>query len=728
MVAEVYAHSGTYGSSSIPTGNTLATSDGYAVNPPNFPGGLINFNFTGANRIVLNASTHYCIVARSYSGTWSASFGVGVRTDASSPTHSGNAIGYISGAWSAQSRDTIFYVYGVNLNDPPTYSNIAASTTRAGASATFSSHWNDDNGLSEFIFSTNNTGSWQNDTWTAFSSTPSWANVTKTLTSTVGVVGYRWYANDTDNAWSDTGTQTLMTTDGTAPTVSNIEVSSTLAGGSCVFSALWTDDFGLSGFTFSANGTGSWQNDTWTAFTGNPDWANVTKTLNSIVGTKVSYRWYANDTANNWADSGIYTLTTTGYSLNLKTVDQSGQPLQNTTILLKNGDTLSSKSTTGGWANWTEIVNGTVFQVNATWLFSDLYVNDTFSIAVNGDTSLNLKCRVYNFTFNGAVRHIGTDRNVTSASWSNSRFAFDFAASDANSTIVFDTGQVPTYILNMSYNIATSWNSSSGVFKGQVQNSTNALTICFDNWGDFYVVRVDDKLKSLSWTGQKLTITIDRQAAGTIALHCGSRGIPESTSGLTAASYSTTTKIFQATYAASGIVEVDWGSNPQDPQVPPPPVVSFSALTESLGKLKPGDTKTFKITVTFSSSSFTINSLTFTGAARSWCKINTPLPVTFVRVDPGAIEGTGELEVSVTIPGNTGSGNHTGTVVIYGVDPFGTLHETTLSLSFMVETSLPMGSWDFDWGAVDMNTTAAIITIAALVIVAMAVFVKKKSR
>ena len=92
----------------------------------------------------------------------------------------------------------------------------------------------------------------------------------------------------------------------------------------------------------------------------------------------------------------------------------------------------------------------------------------------------------------------------------------------------------------------------------------------------------------------------------------------------------------------------------------------------------------------------------------------------------GALEGIGELEVSVTIPGNTGSGNHTGTVVIYGVDPFGTLHETTLSLSFMVETSLPMGSWDFDWGSVDMNTTAAILAIVVLVIVAFAVFVKKK--
>jgi len=75
----------------------------------------------------------------------------------------------------------------------PTYSNIGASPNIAGQSCTFHSNWTDAVGLSKYIFSTNNTGVWVNDTAVAFPSTPGWANVTKTLTSNIGqVVGYRW--------------------------------------------------------------------------------------------------------------------------------------------------------------------------------------------------------------------------------------------------------------------------------------------------------------------------------------------------------------------------------------------------------------------------------------------------------------------------------------------------------------------------------------------------------
>jgi hypothetical protein len=50
-----------------------------------------------------------------------------------------------------------------------------------------------------YIFSTNNTGTWVNESFVPFSATPSWANVTKTLNSTAGnTVCYRWYINNTD--------------------------------------------------------------------------------------------------------------------------------------------------------------------------------------------------------------------------------------------------------------------------------------------------------------------------------------------------------------------------------------------------------------------------------------------------------------------------------------------------------------------------------------------------
>lgn len=95
----------------------------------------------------------------------------------------------------------------------PTYSNIAINTTIIGTAINFSSYWNDNVALDDYIFSTNNTGTWVNDTQAGFSGTPSAANIIKTLNDTVGIaIGYQWYANDTSDNWNTTGIQVLTTT------------------------------------------------------------------------------------------------------------------------------------------------------------------------------------------------------------------------------------------------------------------------------------------------------------------------------------------------------------------------------------------------------------------------------------------------------------------------------------------------------------------------------------
>jgi hypothetical protein len=99
--------------------------------------------------------------------------------------------------------------------------------------------------------------------------------------------------------------------DSTPPTYSSIDKSSTLMNTACVFSCKWTDDTGLSGYIFGTNNSGSWVNETWATLTGNPAWANVTKTLTNNFAYVVIFRWYANDTSNNWGDTGNQTFTTT---------------------------------------------------------------------------------------------------------------------------------------------------------------------------------------------------------------------------------------------------------------------------------------------------------------------------------------------------------------------------------------------------------------------------------
>lgn len=128
MYAKLYAHSGVYGTSSVGTGTVLATSD--AIDPSTLTTSfaLITFSFSGANRILLSASTYYCIECYYDGGSSLNGLSIGLST----PTgHSGNAFDYQTYAapnWrSSSSDDANFYVYG----EPPV---LPTMTTQAVSS------------------------------------------------------------------------------------------------------------------------------------------------------------------------------------------------------------------------------------------------------------------------------------------------------------------------------------------------------------------------------------------------------------------------------------------------------------------------------------------------------------------------------------------------------------------------------------------------------------------
>ncbi len=96
---------------------------------------------------------------------------------------------------------------------PPTYSSLSVSSTIAGATCTFSSTWTSSVGLSQYIFGCNITGSWVNQTAASFKSTPQTVTYSATLPTAVGkIVGYEWWADDTNGNWANTGIQSLTTT------------------------------------------------------------------------------------------------------------------------------------------------------------------------------------------------------------------------------------------------------------------------------------------------------------------------------------------------------------------------------------------------------------------------------------------------------------------------------------------------------------------------------------
>src|ERR1035437_6962430 len=137
MTAVLYAHTGTYGTSSKPTGSALATSDPIDASVLVFGSGgiqLITFNFSGANRIALSSSTNYCIEL-SYAGGDSSNF-IAIGLDITSPTAGGNEHFSANGSsWTAESgTDVIFYVYGILVLPTVTTQAVSsiASTTATG--------------------------------------------------------------------------------------------------------------------------------------------------------------------------------------------------------------------------------------------------------------------------------------------------------------------------------------------------------------------------------------------------------------------------------------------------------------------------------------------------------------------------------------------------------------------------------------------------------------------
>lgn len=111
--AKLYAVTGTYGTTAIPTGTALATSDVIDVSTIPTTDGLFTFNFTGANRYLMINGTTYCIVLE-YAGGDSSNF-ITLHTDNTSPTHAGNQVYLQSGAWNANaSIDACFYVYRIS--------------------------------------------------------------------------------------------------------------------------------------------------------------------------------------------------------------------------------------------------------------------------------------------------------------------------------------------------------------------------------------------------------------------------------------------------------------------------------------------------------------------------------------------------------------------------------------------------------------------------------------
>lgn len=147
----------------------------------------------------------------------------------------------------------------VSDSTDPTYSGVSHSTRESSTPCTFSITCADLISLNtkgQYIFATNNSGSWVNESAVNFTSTPQSIETVKTLAAS-GIVGYRWYI--TDNAGNENVTpiysfQTVTTkyvhitalTPGTALTVTT---DMTGASWSDTSVTTWDYDMGVDLFT-----------------------------------------------------------------------------------------------------------------------------------------------------------------------------------------------------------------------------------------------------------------------------------------------------------------------------------------------------------------------------------------------------------------------------------------------------------------------------------------------
>jgi len=111
VTASIYLMSGTYGTTGIPTGSALATSNAVDISTITTDFSLITFLFTGVNKITLLGYNAYVVVVNYAGGDGSTNY-LEVGIDSSSPTHGGTSVRSTDGSsWNYSTGTTlIFYV------------------------------------------------------------------------------------------------------------------------------------------------------------------------------------------------------------------------------------------------------------------------------------------------------------------------------------------------------------------------------------------------------------------------------------------------------------------------------------------------------------------------------------------------------------------------------------------------------------------------------------------
>ncbi len=406
-------------------------------------------------------------------------------------------------------------------------------------------------------------------------------------------------------------------------------------------------------------------------------------------------------------------------SLNLQTLDEQGNVLSGTTIYL-NG---TAYQTVNGQLQLTNLFPGTDFQGSVTWQGVD--VNASFCFVINQNTAVSLTCTAYPFTLNSVLYELATDRAVISDTWDGTHFTIFFGASPTSNRLVFDSSQVPTYITGFSYDLSSDWNSNTDVFTCTLSNSTSQATINFDSWGSgFYLQEADTPISSASWTGLTFTIQLETNGTGTLIIHCSTRGVPTTVSGMVAV-YDSTTTYLTGTYTDTDQIIIDWtqtsptsggsggGSGSSS-------TIEVAISQASFGTITLGTNQTIDVSFTFAGTSLTVTGVQVTGNEAQYIKADTTFPKTYFG-------GSGTITLELDLPGSAAAGTYTCTLTVTGTDAFGTTHTASSSVTYTAQTEATGPTIQLPNNSMIMfGVTIGVISV--VIVGSLAVLTRRKSR
>jgi hypothetical protein len=271
------------------------------------------------------------------------------------------------------------------------------------------------------------------------------------------------------------------------------------------FNISWEDETNLSSCIFSwDNGTGTFVNDTAVVLTGTKYNCSTNKTIQRVAGTTMQWKWYANDTTNNWNESTAKSFivqntpsTFTGNRTN-NTSPLKYQTLQ-FNITLTDPDNLSGYIFS--WSNGTNayvndsfrrysgnIINASVNKtierntnVNISWIW---YMNDS---AGNWNVS-----SIYTLTVgSGLTTNLQTPSNETVFNSDSITVYYNVSnRGDAIDNCSLYYGKIDTYkLIQEDHSINQSINQSfiltgltSGIYNWSVRCNAENDTVMVGNW------------------------------------------------------------------------------------------------------------------------------------------------------------------------------------------------------------------------------------------------------